>query len=173
MPLTRLPPAESSQASFDAGSRRLLAPNHRRIAVFIDSDDRRRLDANVDREPQRSKGNHSEQHSEKHGAVGVGPKHAVMLVVLRISRDFGKRVSIPLMFSSHLIHLLSASRLAFLTQRGQPQMPQSRRRSPRCRTAASELGGIGGFDSASTPPRTLPSPPALGLPPAPGPPAGG
>ena len=67
---------------------------HGCVTVFIDAYDRRRLDANIDREPQRSEGDHPKQHGKEHGAVGVGPKHAIVFVVLRVGRDLCTRFSI-------------------------------------------------------------------------------
>src|SRR6266436_5425235 len=82
-----------------------MGPTHNRsVAIAVDADHGRRLQANVDGETQRGHGQHAEDHCQEHGAVRVSPEHAVVLVILRVPSDLRK-----LRHPVYLTHLLFPS----------------------------------------------------------------
>src|SRR5215472_6649870 len=60
--------------------------NDCRIAILVHVDYGRRLQTYVYRKGQRSEGEYTKDRGQEHGAIGVCPKHAVMLVVFRHTR---------------------------------------------------------------------------------------
>src|SRR5208282_2241052 len=63
--------------------------HNRRVAVFVDANDRGRLQAHVDGESERSEGNHAEDDGQQHRAVGIGAQHPVVFVILRVQGHVG------------------------------------------------------------------------------------
>ena len=69
------------------------------ISVFVDTDDRRRLSANINSKSHGGERNHAKKDRQEHGAIGIGAQHAIVLVISRVAGNL--RYFLLQVFGSH------------------------------------------------------------------------